>query len=742
MTLERRLWFIANAIILVLLALSLRVVYWQMVRGENILPLQITYGEAKAQSGLKSISNEDPLIKELLVEGGTLSELQDVPQPIIQRLNDLLVTITRGAIYDRNGRLLASDQRDPSGDVARVYTEPSLAPVLGYVSGLRIGIAGLEKTNNETLLGMDRVDNRLIRAMHKPTAGSDLVLTIDSNLQRAAEEALEGRSGSILVMDGHTGAILAMSSLPHYDPNRVLEDGYLSGLVENCDGSTECSGILLNRATQALYPPGSTWKTVTLIAGLDTGQVTPQTVFDFGEPEQGADGPYYVYRVGGGIVPDPNHAESKLDLGMSYAKSANAAFARIGDEMPAETLIDYASRFGYTAPNNADRTQARFPLELDFSPGQIAWDEKDLYSNDLLRAVTAIGQGELLTPPINLGMVVLSVLNGGDLPLPYLVDSIHPTSEGASIYQPTRTLIQDVMKPETASTVREMMETVVKEGSGRQAAVEGLVTGGKTGTAQVGGDREPHAWFTGFAEQGDRSVVIVVMVENGGEGSEVAAPIFAKMAGLALQVPVEQPPVLPTPLPSATPAEAEQTGTPEPTPQATEPTGAAQLTPTPTPPIEGVPPPDIPFDPNKVDFTEMGSTTCPGNQEGPVGSSTFIWPTVYQAVSGGKFEEKHPGVDFSAPQGSVVYAADAGLVIFAGWSELGYGNVIVIDHGNGYKTLYAHLSQVSKYCGQKVQAGQVIGLSGNTGNSSGEHLHFEVRVPGGYLNPMKVLPTP
>ncbi len=143
-----------------------------------------------------------------------------------------------------------------------------------------------------------------------------------------------------------------------------------------------------------------------------------------------------------------------------------------------------------------------------------------------------------------------------------------------------------------------------------------------------------------------------------------------------------------------------------------------------------------------MDFTELGSATCPGNQEGPVGSGKFIWPTVYQAVSGGKFEEKHPGIDLSAPEGSAVYAADAGLVIFAGWSELGYGNVIVIDHGNGYKTLYAHLSQVSKYCGAKVQSGQLIGLAGNTGNSTGGHLHFEVRVPGGYLNPMKVLPTP
>ena len=142
-----------------------------------------------------------------------------------------------------------------------------------------------------------------------------------------------------------------------------------------------------------------------------------------------------------------------------------------------------------------------------------------------------------------------------------------------------------------------------------------------------------------------------------------------------------------------------------------------------------------------MDFTEQ-DPGCPGNQKGPVGTGHFIWPSVFQAISGGDFKEGHPGIDLAVPTGSAVYAADTGLVIFAGWSSLGYGNTIVIDHGNGYKTLYAHLSQVSQYCGAIVKAGQVIGLSGSTGNSSGPHLHFEVRVPGGYLNPLKVLPNP
>ncbi len=206
------------------------------------------------------------------------------------------------------------------------------------------------------------------------------------------------------------------------------------------------------------------------------------------------------------------------------------AFARIGDEMPAQVLMDYAARFGFASPGAAAQPAAQFPLEMDYSPGQLVSDAKELAENDLLRASTAIGQGELLATPLNMGMVVLAVMNDGNLPLPYLVEKVYAPSGIAAAHQPGRTLITGLMKPETAQIVRRMMTTVVTQGSGGKAAVEGLIVGGKTGTAQVGGDLEPHAWFTGFAQNGDQAVVIVLLIENGGEGSQVAAPIFAKMA--------------------------------------------------------------------------------------------------------------------------------------------------------------------------------------------------------------------
>ncbi len=122
------------------------------------------------------------------------------------------------------------------------------------------------------------------------------------------------------------------------------------------------------------------------------------------------------------------------------------------------------------------------------------------------------------------------MVNDGNLPTPYLVESVKDPSGRVIQQRPDSKLVKDLMKPETAKTVKDMMVGVVTSGTGGNAAVSGLVVGGKTGTAQLEGSAKPHAWFVGFAQAKDRGVVIVVMIENGGEGSAAAAPIFAQMA--------------------------------------------------------------------------------------------------------------------------------------------------------------------------------------------------------------------
>ncbi|NQS92098.1 MAG: LysM peptidoglycan-binding domain-containing M23 family metallopeptidase [Chloroflexi bacterium] len=137
-----------------------------------------------------------------------------------------------------------------------------------------------------------------------------------------------------------------------------------------------------------------------------------------------------------------------------------------------------------------------------------------------------------------------------------------------------------------------------------------------------------------------------------------------------------------------------------------------------------------------------GDGACSGPFEGLYGGAGFIWPTAGHTLSGNDYWSGHLAIDIGLVIGEPVFASDSGVVVFAGWATGGYGNVVVVDHGTGYQTLYAHLSGVTSGCGQSVVQGQTIGLGGNSGNSSGAHLHFEVRLQGGFVNPWFVLPPP
>jgi len=137
-----------------------------------------------------------------------------------------------------------------------------------------------------------------------------------------------------------------------------------------------------------------------------------------------------------------------------------------------------------------------------------------------------------------------------------------------------------------------------------------------------------------------------------------------------------------------------------------------------------------------------GGGACPGGYEGLYGSGAFIWPTINRSISGNDYWSGHLAIDIGSALGEPIVASDSGVIVFAGWATGGYGNMVAIDHGNGYQTLYAHLSSVSVSCGRSVSQGQLIGFGGSTGNSTGPHLHFEIRYQGGFINPWYVLPAP
>ncbi len=150
--------------------------------------------------------------------------------------------------------------------------------------------------------------------------------------------------------------------------------------------------------------------------------------------------------------------------------------------------------------------------------------------------------------------------------------------------------------------------------------------------------------------------------------------------------------------------------------------------------------PVIPRGAAGVSKSLLGPGACEGNYSGAYGSGSFIWPSSQHVLSGNDYWSGHLGIDIAGSLGDGIYAADSGVVVFAGWAYGGYGNMVMIDHGNGYQTLYGHMSSVGTRCGASVSRGGYIGAIGSTGNSTGPHLHFEVRYNGGWTNPWYVLP--
>ena len=415
--------------------------------------------------------------------------------------------IQRGRFFDRAGTLLA-DTRMTADGPQRVYLYPQLAPVLGYFS-LRYGVGGLEAAFNDALRGgaaSNSVASIRYRLLREIPVGHDIHLTLDLRLQQEADRLLGNRRGSIVLMD-KDGAVLAMASHPGYDPNRL--DETFPQL------SADPSAPLVNRATQGRYPPGSTWKTETLAAALDAGAANPAQMLNDGDA---------VLVVNGFPIRCNNNPPNvkTFSLAMGYAYSCNVTFARLAVELGNQRYTQYAQAF---------RADNDVPLEIPVAKGQLA--NKDL-SNEVLLASTGFGQGELLQTPMHLALIGATVANDGRMPRPHLLQEVR-TADGAPVGGPQTGILGSPIRPDTARTVRDIMKLSVTDGYAGAAAVRGVAVGGKTGTAETGRNTPPHAWFLGIAPIDNPQVVVVVMVENGGEGSTVAAPLAGQLLAAALQ---------------------------------------------------------------------------------------------------------------------------------------------------------------------------------------------------------------
>ena len=444
-----------------------------------------------------------------------LTYLQVINASTIQHMSSNNHTIAksayvqRGAIITSDGVTLAESLRQEDGTYLRSYPQGSLAAhTVGYIS-TRYGTSGIESTMNDTLTGSSNYSDwksALYSLAGVQEPGNTVALTINSQMQRAAESALEGYTGAVVVLDPSTGAVLAKASAPTYSYDQ-LDDIMSSG------GS---GSQLLDRTTQALYSPGSTFKAVTLSAALDTGTTTLDTVYD-AEP---------ALTIGGAEVSNYGYNDyGTPTLKEAFALSSNTVFGQVGVQVGASNLVKYADAFGYGTNIGQDfnTLPSLMPDPSEMTEWETAW--------------AACGQpvGQHASPAgpqvtvMQNAMVAQAVANGGVVMNPYLVDHVL-SPEGAVISTTQPKSLGQAISADTASKVKEAMLGVVDHGTGVRAKVQGVQVAGKTGTAQIENGKI-NSFFIGFAPYDNPTLVISAVIE-GEDGTDVEG--YA--AGVAGQV--------------------------------------------------------------------------------------------------------------------------------------------------------------------------------------------------------------
>lgn len=425
--------------------------------------------------------------------------------------------ILRGRILDRSGRVLAETTFE-EGDPRRRYPYPSAAPVTGFqtwrygaggTEGRAYGSGGAERRYDAALRGdLGRSPRELLanRLLGRPQVGHDIRLTLDAELQDAAARALGERAGAVVVLDVADGAIRALVSQPSFDPERLDE----AGGAEGAD--------FVARSHQGLYPPGSTLKAVTLAAAYEEGLARPDEIVEDGD----ATGTFDGFAVACNNNPE---GVTRFSLEEAFAYSCNLTFARLGEALGAARFTQALEDFGL-----AEAPPLPFPA-AEASTG--AADGMAL--PELVSA--AFGQGEVLATPLHMALVAAALAGDGALPAPYLLEDVPGVRWGSLADE--RGTWRRAVSGGTAALLRRAMVRGVEDGWARGAASAGgpgFTAGGKTGTAETGGPEAPHSWFIGFAPAEDPRVAIAVIVENGGRGGDVAAPLAGRVLRRALEL--------------------------------------------------------------------------------------------------------------------------------------------------------------------------------------------------------------
>ena len=333
------------------------------------------------------------------------SEYQDMPS------NNHTINkarfIKRGSIITADGLTLAESVQQADGTYARSYPNGNLAAhVVGYYSQ-QYGTMGIENTQNDTLTGSKDYSswqNALNSLAGISEPGNSVQLTIDSRIQRAAEQALAGRVGAIVALDPRSGAVLAWASAPTFDNTNI------QAAIEAANASGGADTSMYDRATLALYTPGSTFKVLTLASALENGLATLDTTYDSpGRMEIG----------GADVVSIGERGHGKISLAKAFALSSNTVFGQVADGLGAEKLVATARAFGYGQQLGLDFTTAAsvMPNPEEMTEWELAW----------AGAGQPVGQGHTPGPQATVmqnALMAATIANNGIAMNPYVVSQI------------------------------------------------------------------------------------------------------------------------------------------------------------------------------------------------------------------------------------------------------------------------------------------------------------------------------
>jgi peptidoglycan glycosyltransferase len=424
--------------------------------------------------------------------------------------------VPRGLILAEDGstELARSIPRGRGEDRIFTRTYPTgglFSHPVGY-SFIRNGRISLEQSRNDALAGEEDEFESIFTGLEgREQEGLDVVTNLSVPGTEAAVGALGGRKGAVVAIEPQTGKVRVMVSIPEYDANLIPTE---FGRLNN-----DPNKPTLNRTTQELYPPGSTFKVVTATAALDSGKVDPESIIDGSSPREISGVP--LSNAGG-------QSFGPISFTDALTNSVNTVFAQVGENIGRGTLVEYMKRFGFYEDPELD-----YP-DTQMIPSGVIDGDGDYVEDGFDVGRVAIGQGglegEIRAAPLQMAQVAAAVANGGRLMRPRLTDRI-VRKDGRVAERIEPDLQSRVMQPETAEQLAAMMSRVVEEGTGTAAALSGITVAGKTGTAEVGANREfTQPWFIGFAPvENPRVAVAVTLERTTGEGGTVAAPVAAQV---------------------------------------------------------------------------------------------------------------------------------------------------------------------------------------------------------------------